>query len=639
MIFMFRMLCFYGLMLSVGEACLWAQIPRIAQTIRLEETIAANDKTNEPFFRQAEYADALNHSVTLVVEGIQKGQLRPYTLIGPDRSAKMLSYDEWLAGMQENRFDLKPWQKSSSYKADVDPQKSDLCVYNGQTYQCVKTHSDKRPDIHIGTYWQKVKGGLLHPHAIALIKLDLTRNIPVEGSLVERVNYITFCDEPRFALKGLIVPRFSIKWNDFIRFLEKYHSDKLYYVNGFGPWFKDQVFITHNYYWQDYFGLSPLNFIPKVPLTLENITTNEKINAASLRDLYAKEGEGQIAFEKQGGISNILLRVKVPNKQLETYRLSWSAYEKALQDSNRVGMAKAVRLADAWKSKRFAYDESMKLVYGGDAEQAMVESTISKNGFFIKSGKKDPLSKGRIASSFSTQEPKPINAYTYTLEEEISLRDTLNSLLWAAKQPLQSLVREYVLSGKLPSIRCYDTVYHVLHSFDKAVKLKQYYTIKELKRLLVKEYLAYHIKDTYRAGDVVSHAGAYYKALKNPEGVEPTDSSALLEKVWLKVKPEIYDAEQLWLLKTHHQRIYDPTMSVNKYVLDYVEFVLPESENLKGIDKPILVVSWPQLKKLLQADARASFTHKGAKANYADIMEKRQYQSWLLKTGFLRAMK
>lgn len=639
MVLIFRTLCLYGFLLYLSALGVWAQIPRIAQTIRLEETIATSDKANLPFFRQAEYAGAFNHTVSLVMEGIQKGQLRPCTLMGPDRQFKALSYDEWVSSMQEHRFDVKPWHKSNSYKTNADPKQADHCVYKGHTYQCLKSHTNKRPDLHLGTYWQKTKPSLLHAHSIALIRLDLTRKVGLDSSVVEQVNYITFCDEPRFALKGLIVPRFSLKWNDFIRFLEKHHHNKLYYVNGFGPWFKEDIFITHNYYWIDYFGMQPLDFIPKVPLELENITTSEKINADALRALYAKEGEGQIGFERHqtGKIQNLLLRVKVPNKQMETYRLPWVVYQKALEDSNRLGRSRAVKLVDAWKSKWFVYDGSIKLIYGGDAEQAAVESTISKNGYFIKSGKKDPLSKGRITSSFSKQQPRSIEAFTFAQEEEISLRDTLNKMLWSGKQPLQSLVREYVLAGRLPSIRGYDTVHNLLYSFAEAEKIKQYYTAKDLKKLLAKEYLAYNINNTYSVGDIVSHAGAYYKALKNPEGVEPTDTSPLLGKVWEKVKPETYDAEQLWMLIAHQRRFYEPSASSDRYVFDYVEFVLPESENLKGIDKPILVVNWSRLEKLLRADVRASFVHQGKTINYADVLEQRQYQAWLLKTGFLRA--
>ncbi|HTF80904.1 MAG TPA: hypothetical protein VL947_04245, partial [Cytophagales bacterium] len=395
-------------------------------------------------------------------------------------------------------------------------------------------------------------------------------------------------------------------------------------------------FLTHNYYWQDYYGIPPLSFIPSNNIVLTNIMTGQRNTTAELKELYAKEGEGQISLDRQKGrIQSIQLRIKVPNKQMETYNIPWQDYTHAMTDSNHTRKAKALKLVDAWLTKLFVYDESIKLIYGGDTDEMQNEKTISRGGYFKGTHKKDPLCRSNITSSFTSTKPA-VEKLSVSLLEEVSLGDTNNQLLFSGKWPLQSLVREYVLAGKLKSIRAYDTTAKEYLSLANAEKSKNYYAISDLKRQLTQDYPAYNIKDKYRKGDIVLFEGRHYKALQNPGDREPADSSALLLKVWEKVQPQQYDPKQLYLLQTHLNCHFDTTGKLTAHQLEYVELILPESENLKGVDKPLLVVNWDALRNLLIADPRAK-VKKGAKVvNYADILEQRAYKAWILKTGFLK---
>lgn len=546
-------------MILQGQGLRQASV-KIIYPIRIEETIATHEKSNEPFFRDNENIGVLNHTISLVMDGVQKGQLAPLYISDESHTVKTMTYDEWLGRIQRNTIELKPWRPTTSYKVDMDGFVSNQCVFKGKTYVCLKNSKGKRPDMYIGTYWGLLSDNLMTACEFGLIQLDITKGETPDGKEVEQVNYLTFYDDDKMSINGLLTSRFSIKWLAFIDFLDKYHSDKLYYKPARRLWFDTDIFITSNAYWLDQNKKSPFSFLPEVPLYMKNEASGKSFVSDDLITKYAEGCQGLIDTRND----TIKINVKRDqNQKAETYSLPLQEYLKVMNDSNYHTIA--YTLADAWRMKLFEYDESMKLVYAGDVDAMRKDLTISKNGYFLKSKKPDPLCGTKIAPSFvSSPIHKPV-IFTLTELWGISLIDTSNKMLVSGTMSLQDLLVSYVREGKIKVQSSYDT--------------------------------------------------------------------ALCEKT------SIYNTECLYWLRLYSVRTFSIPAHKSSSELQHIELSLPANEAIKGIQEPIFRLNWKPVRTLLKSDPRAIVEYEGKKINYADLLEKRVYEGWLLKTGFLRALK
>lgn len=602
---------------------------KIIYPIRLEETIATHEKANEPFFRTAENTGALNHTVSLVLDGIRKGLLKPLSISEDTWIVRTMAYDEWLGRIQRYGFELKTWQATMSYKVDGDVYGSNQCIFKGKTYVSLKNSKGKQPNLFLGTYWNLLSDNLMTACEFGLIRLDITQGKTFDGKIVEQVNFLTFYDDEKASANGLVTPRFSIKWSSFIDFLDKYHSDKLYYRTVHQFWLANDIFVTHNTYID-----KPFSFLPKGPLYLENKANGERLILDHLASQYGSASDGVIDARDD----TIKIKVKQgQNQKVEIYSLPLQEYLKVMKDSNSQSIV--YTLADAWRMKLFVYDESVKLVYGGDVDAMRKDMTISKNGYFVKSKKPDPLCGGKIVPSFNSRPSHQPVAFTLLELWDVSLTDTSNIVFESGAMPLQALLASYVWEGKIKSILTYDTVLQEKISNATAQQMKNYSTIKQLKQMLVMPVFDYNKSEQYHKGDVVRNGHFNYKAMVEPNGRGPGDEGIYKDTVWKKVDLVFYNTEQLYHLGLYLQRRFGLTDKKSSREIQYIELSLPASESLKGIRVPIFLLNWKAVKGLLEADPRAVVEHHGEKRNYAELLEKSSYEGWLVKTGFLRASK
>lgn len=600
---------------------------KITNPTRLEEYISTHDKSNEPFFRISSSLSETNHTVQLVIDGIENGLLKPLYISPETRQVKQLTYDEWICNIQLQDWGLKPWNATSTYHSNG----MEKCVYKGNTYIALKSNKGKQPNLHQGTYWTLATDNLMSHRDFAIIKLDITKGVSTDGKELEQVNYLTFCDDAQYSTKGIMTPRFSIMWSDFINFLAKQHYKKLYYTNAYQLWFGSDVFITHNMYWDNYHNKGPLYFIPSSNTLLEDIDTGTKTTVSEIRKGTNITSDLISLHEIKQRQPNLLVRLN-DRRSSKIYRIPLENYVKAIQDSAQVESPQALTLVDAWKMKLFHYDESMKLIYGGDTEAFEKDKIISKNGFFVDSKKADPLCKTSIVPSFTTESNKWFTRFSISVVEEISMNSKDNYPFNLGVKPLHELVYEYLLSGKIKSLKLYDPKSSETISLQSAELKHKYHTTDELKEHMQKEYSYYDENTTYNKGDTVIFKDEYYTALNEPSSHSPTDPT-----YWKRVKPTLLSWKQLYLFNLHQVRYFNTDGSNTTYKLQYLQWVLPSTENSKGLDLPVAHMSWSALKALLLSDTRAFIEYKGQRLNYADLLDKKEYQSWILKTGFLRA--
>ena len=617
--------------------CNYAQAPKHgsdSSTIRRISSIFTRTEANLPLFRNNN--SCAYHTTRLVIDGIKKGILQPYFISPDDRHLKKMTKDDWLGSMAKYYPDVKKWSASTNYQ-DKDPNYSDytppdVCVYKQKYYVCNKPNKGKRPDLFLKEYWSSIKIEEFCAMDLEHIELDITEEHHPDHSISEHVHSITFGVDASRSIKGVNTRQFSLLWKDFITFLKTYHSETLYYNLTRSSWLKKDVCVTNDIYWVDYNNL-PFHFLLE-SAKLKDLSTGKLYTVAELRKLYTDFPDENIKLDNK----SLKIKITPRGSKSTVYEMPVKDFEQAIKDSLSLFKTTICTLAEAWEKRLFTCENASD--YGMDEDSFLKDGMISKNGKFISNQKADTLCKPGLKPSFIKAKPIAPQKLSTEVLEEIDLRVKANAALTSGLVPLQSLVTEYVLNGKLRSICLYDTVQQKQLLPKTAFKEKNFESIAQVKERLKKRILDFNKDYDYVKGEVVAFEGLNYMATKDTKGVVPNHDGVLLLKVWEPTNSLSCEPEQLLLINIHSTQTWDhQEHSLANYQLNFLEFILPQGCCNAPVQYPIITVAWKDVKPLFLADSRAVTFLNETKTNYVDILESRNVESWFLKTGVIEKYK
>ena len=466
---------------------------------------------------------------------------------------------------------------------------------------------------------------LLFPSDLPYIGLDQTISI-VDGKECVHVHYVNFYSHENFSEdKKNRQYRFSVTWEDFISVL-KQRKDLLYAPNTYGAWWRGNVFITNERYFiesktSDFIELSgSYNIFPKdfQNLTVVPIVDSlcQKNYEPSMMDLYFIE-------EKKNDYWNVkrLFLGTVPQDGTYLYErrfgYGWTDFKTVLANKKNATSSNIYTLADAFLLKKFSYSDTIQSIQ------------ISKNGKF-KKGKKDILCVALLNESFRNN-ISPITNTTFHTEllESLYLGDTSNMHLNIQGHGLSEILYDYVLNGKLTAYE-YDSLRTPMTIDAFKYNASQYLDVLDIM-----------YEGVYEMGDTIvtdywSSEIRYYIVQEKFSGVDFFSDSSCMSKL-KRYYPSLIPVEELNVVEFIQHVSFDQEGDSKKYSMEVVALYVSVDgpSNLRGIQYSICYVRWNELKAFLLKDSRATFVYKGRQVNLIDLIEKREYLSILLKTGYV----
>ncbi len=543
---------------------------------------------NEPFTRSRQEIPIL------INKAIEKGELAAYHVDYSNNTEHLLSYREY-----KNRF-----------KRDFDPELDSEPEEVSESY-------DDSPRFIYGTILT------LAPEALSLIGIDQTTGKNHQQEFTQ-VNYVHFYF-PGYSVSSGPEYFFSIKWNDFIATLEK-HSEILYYTNSYGAWWRGNIFITNNidvtncYITESFVSLTKTNPRFKTSYYRKKPGNFSLSNYESTNYDYPsiKEKKTKTGYTIDKIVAEILEDPNAYSNPNNRFSFDWKEFIKITRDSAWAKNSQALSMSDAFRLRKFNYlPDSITL--------------ISSNGKFATS-KADFRYTDSLYNSFEKFEPKIIQKFYTELTEGIFLGDPLNTHLNQPKQSISELAYEYVLAGK---IKAYD--YHP-HNFAYEQPEQTLTIDKFIENASEYLYLPdFKINTKHQKGDTIIYNNKYYRFSQD---IDLTNQKIPdnLDSIATPFLSKAFKPNELLSLELLQKVEFNKDGKKKRYKLQGIAFRTPTYLDPRGIEVLVGYIKWEDLRPLLISDPRAVIHYKSANRNLVELLENREFFSYLYLTGTLKGM-